>query len=128
MINKSDQEVELSVQVHSIGNVDTEVITGGSGAPILVLHGFHNLTAQSPFLRKLAAHGTVHAPSLPGFSHSVRPDDFDSIYDLLHFCLDFIDSPVDEPLVDFARRRGHAKSLACVSRSKTPGRHAECGP
>ncbi len=92
------EEGNLSLEVRGIGKVDAEVIVGGSGAPILVLHGFHNLPAQSPFLNKLTAYGKVYAPSLPGFGHTVRPDDFDTIYDLFHFCLDFIDSLPDQPL------------------------------
>ena len=98
MINLPGEEVDLSVEVRSIGKLDIEVMTGGSGAPILVLHGFHNLPAQSAFLRKLTAFGAVYAPSLPGFGHSVRPDDFDSVYDLLHCCLDFIDDLPNQPL------------------------------
>lgn len=92
------EENDLSLEVRSVGNVDAEVLVGGSGSPILVLHGFHNLPARSPFLKKLTACGKVYAPSLPGFGHTVRPDDFDTVYDLVHFCLDFIDSLPDQPL------------------------------
>lgn len=92
------EEGDLSLEVRSIGKVDAEVIVGGSGTPILVLHGFHNLPAQSPFLSKLTACGKVYAPSLPGFGQTARPEDFDTIYDLVHFCLDFIDGLPDEPV------------------------------
>ena len=84
-------EGELSLEVRSVGQVDAEVIVGGTGAPILVLHGFYNFSVQSPFLRKLTACGKVYAPSLPGFGHTKRPDDFDTTYDLVNFCLDFVD-------------------------------------
>lgn len=89
---------DLAVDVRRVGKVDAEVVVGGSGAPIVVLHGFHNLPVQSPFLRKLTACGTVYAPSLPGFGHTARPDDFDTTYDLVNFCLDLVDGLAQEPV------------------------------
>lgn len=88
----------LTLKNRSVGKLDVEVITGGSGDPILVLHGFHNLPVQSSFLERLTACGTVHAPSLPGFGHTARPDNVDTVYDLVHFCLDYIDGLPKRPL------------------------------
>ncbi len=91
-------EGDLAVEVRRVGKVDAEVVVGGAGAPIVVLHGFHNLPVESPFLRKLTACGTVYAPSLPGFGHTVRPDDFDTTYDLVNFCLDFVEALPQGPV------------------------------
>jgi pimeloyl-ACP methyl ester carboxylesterase len=49
------------------------------------------VSAEAPFLDLLADHTEVVAPSHPGFGHSPRPDDFDSVYDLVHLYLDFLD-------------------------------------
>ncbi len=87
----SDSTAQLFVETHLVRGIQTEVVHGGHGAPILVLHGFHNLPADSRFLRELAAYGEVFAPSLPGFGHTARPEYLDSIYDLVHFCMDFAD-------------------------------------
>ena len=64
--------------------IDLEVLRGGDGDPIVLLHGMRSLTAASRFPALLAAHGAVLAPSCPGFGASPRPKDFDTIYDLVH--------------------------------------------
>jgi pimeloyl-ACP methyl ester carboxylesterase len=64
--------------------IDLEVLRGGDGDPIVLLHGMRSLTAASRFPALLAAHGSVVAPSCPGFGASPRPKDFDTIYDLVH--------------------------------------------
>ena len=87
----SDSTAPLNAETHLVRDIETEVIHGGQGAPIVVLHGFHNLPANSRFLQALAAHGEVFAPSLPGFGHTTRPGHFDTVYDLVHFCLDFVE-------------------------------------
>jgi pimeloyl-ACP methyl ester carboxylesterase len=68
----------------TVHGIDLEVLRGGDGDPILLLHGFHGLTPESRFASLLADHGTVVAPSCPGFGDSPRPKDFDTIYDLVH--------------------------------------------
>ena len=74
----------------SINNIALEVLRRGSGRPILVLHGFHNLDPKAPFLDHLAAYGEVIAPSHPGFGNSERPDGFESVYDLVLLYLELI--------------------------------------
>ena len=68
----------------TVHGIDLEVLRGGSGDPIVLLHGMRSLAAASRFPALLAAHGTVIAPSSPGFGDSPRPKDFDTIYDLVH--------------------------------------------
>jgi pimeloyl-ACP methyl ester carboxylesterase len=68
----------------TVHGIDLEVLRGGDGDPIVLLHGMRSLTATSRFPALLAAHGAVLAPSCPGFGASPRPKDFDSIYDLVH--------------------------------------------
>ena len=48
--------------------------TGGSGPPLVLLHGF-TLTGRqwNPFLDELGKHHTVIVPDLPGLGRSARP-------------------------------------------------------
>jgi pimeloyl-ACP methyl ester carboxylesterase len=75
-----------------IGGIDSEVLRGGTGRPALVLHGFQTISPRAPFLSELAAHASFFAPSLPGFGGSARPEDFDTVYDLVRHTLDLIES------------------------------------
>jgi pimeloyl-ACP methyl ester carboxylesterase len=68
-----------------------EVVRRGAGRPLLLLHGFHPVSADAPVLDLLGKHAEVIAPSHPGFGRSARPSDFDTVYDLVHFYLDLIE-------------------------------------
>src|SRR5262245_27020918 len=68
-----------------------DVVRRGTGRPILLLHGMTPVSAEAPFLDLLVDHAEVLAPSHPGFGHSARPEDFYSVYDLVHFYLEFLD-------------------------------------
>lgn len=68
----------------TVHGIDLEVVRGGDGDPIVLLHGMSSLTPASRFPALLAAQGAVIAPSCPGFGTSPRPKDFDTIYDLVH--------------------------------------------
>jgi pimeloyl-ACP methyl ester carboxylesterase len=75
----------------SVRGIELEVVRRGAGCPLLLLHGFHAVDPRAKFLDLLAAHGEVIAPSHPGFGHSARPDDFDSVYDLIQLYLSVLD-------------------------------------
>jgi pimeloyl-ACP methyl ester carboxylesterase len=74
------------------GNIDLEVLRRGSGSPIVLVHGINTISLAAPFLDPLAQHGEIIAPSLPGFGHSPRPDDVDTMYDLVHVVLAVLDA------------------------------------
>lgn len=77
-----------------VGTFDLEILRRGnprSGPPILLIYGINNISRQAPFLDLLAEHGEVVAPSHPGFGHSPRPADFDTMYDLVHLYLAVLD-------------------------------------
>ena len=59
-------------------------IEGGSGAPLVFLHGAGGATVADPFLEKLAAKYHVYAPLLPGYGDS---EECGSIRDMLDFTL-----------------------------------------
>jgi pimeloyl-ACP methyl ester carboxylesterase len=79
----------MSLQV---GPLDLEVLRRGSGRPILLVHGGNPVSPEAAFLDLLAGHGEVIAPSHPGFGNSARPDDFDTMYDLVHLYRELLDA------------------------------------
>src|SRR5437763_4386547 len=74
------------------GDIELEVLRRGSGRTILLVHGANPVSPEAPFLDLLAEHGEVVAPSHPGFGNSPRPDDFDTLYDLVHLYLEILDA------------------------------------
>ena len=74
----------IATERMTVHGIALEVLRGGDGAPIVLLHGMRSLPAACRFPALLAAHGAVLAPSCPGFGASPRAQDFDTIYDLVH--------------------------------------------
>ncbi|HEV2334526.1 MAG TPA: alpha/beta hydrolase [Stellaceae bacterium] len=83
-----------------VGPLDLEVLrrgpTGANRRPILLVHGVNPVSAGAPFLDLLAEHGDIIAPSSPGFGSSPRPEDFDTMYDLVHLYREVLDG-LSEP-------------------------------
>jgi len=67
------------------------LMRGGSGPPLLFLHGASGAGAWPPFMQSLAAKYDVIVPQHPGFNDSDTPDWLDTIHDLAYFYLDFLD-------------------------------------
>jgi pimeloyl-ACP methyl ester carboxylesterase len=76
----------------SVGDIELEVIRRGRGRPILLLHGMQNVNPQARFLDLLGQGAEIIAPSHPGFGHSARPADFDTVYALAHLYLEILDT------------------------------------
>jgi len=74
-----------------MSGIDLEVVRRGAGRPVVVLHGMQNVDPRAPFLDMLGEHAEIIAPSHPGFGRSARPAGFETVYDLLHFYLDFLE-------------------------------------
>jgi len=83
---------------HIVGGIDLEVLRRGAGRPVLLLHGMQPVDPRAPFLEMLGRHAEIIAPSHPGFGRSARPKDFETVYDLVHFYLEFLDSLPHEKL------------------------------
>ncbi|MBM3925679.1 MAG: alpha/beta hydrolase [SAR202 cluster bacterium] len=62
-----------------------QVLKGGRGAPLLVLHGVGGSQGWLGFHEALSKHFTVHAPSHPGYNKSERVGWVDSITALAHY-------------------------------------------
>lgn len=76
----------------SVHGIELEVLRRGKGRPGLLLHGFQTVDPAAPFLDLLGRHVEIIAPSHPGFGHSPRPGDFDTVYDLVHLYLAVLDA------------------------------------
>ncbi len=76
---------KLTVQV---AGTPVEVFSGGSGPPLLFLHGGGGFGTFDPTSGPIAEHHTVYAPSLPGFYGTPRPGWLYSVTDLAHFVLE----------------------------------------
>jgi len=74
-----------------VSGVDLEILRRGEGPPLVLLHGFAPVEPDAPFLDDLAQDAEVFAPTHPGFGHSTRPADFDTVYDLVHLYLALLD-------------------------------------
>src|SRR3989442_14261451 len=75
----------------SAGGVELVVVRRGSGHPVLLLHGMQNFDPRARFLDLLGRRAEIIAPSHPGFGHSPRPADFETVSDLVHLYLDVLD-------------------------------------
>jgi pimeloyl-ACP methyl ester carboxylesterase len=69
---------------------EIEVRSGGSGPPILLLHGSYGWWGWEPIHQRLATQFTVLAPSHPGFGGSPKIQDIDTVDDLAYLYLDLI--------------------------------------
>ena len=89
----------LSLDTLTIRGKKIQLLRGGSGAPLLYLHGLvadlHSLptnTGFTTFHESLAATFSVSAPALPGYAESEGFDDLETIEDAVFFCLDVLDT------------------------------------
>lgn len=73
-----------------VNGCKTHLRRGGSGAPLLYLHGASGAPAIMPFMEKLAARFDVFVPEHPGFGLSEEPEWLENIHDLAYFYLDFL--------------------------------------
>ena len=62
--------------------ITVELRRGGSGAPLLVIHGEFGVPGWLESFAQLAEHYDVTAPSLPGYGRSTRPDWIMGVHDL----------------------------------------------
>lgn len=71
MTTASTTHQEVTIEV---AGGEVFVRTGGSGAPLFVIHHDIGAHAWTPFYERLAESFTVYLPDLPGFGKSERPE------------------------------------------------------
>ena len=71
----------------TVGGAEVQMFSGGSGPPLLYLHGAGGNAGWQGFHETLSQKYTVYVPSLPGFNGTPRPDWISTIPDLAHFTL-----------------------------------------
>src|SRR5262245_35730572 len=74
----------------AVNGCNIALMRGGSGPPLLVLHGASGAGTWLPFMTTLAESFDVIVPEHPGFGASDTPDWLDNIHDLAYFYLDFL--------------------------------------
>ncbi|HEX3882176.1 MAG TPA: alpha/beta hydrolase [Stellaceae bacterium] len=74
----------------TVAGAAIRLFRGGTGAPLLFLHGAGGHTGWRPFMETLSAEFEVIAPEHPGFGQSDDPPWLDSVADLAYFHLDLI--------------------------------------
>ena len=108
---------------HVVGGIDLEVVRRGAGRPVLLLHGAQTVDPRAPFLEMLGRHAEIIAPSHPGFGRSARPADFETVYDLVNFYFDFLETLPQEKvtLIGFSFGGWLAAELAVKCRHRLEG-------
>ena len=69
----------------SVGDTQVEMFSGGSGPPLLFLHGAGGNSGWQAYHEELSKTHTVYVPSQPGFNGTERPEWLYTITDLAHF-------------------------------------------
>ena len=74
----------MKMMREKLGAFDIRVWSGGSGAPLLYLHGFEHHPGAASFLTRLSRNHEVRAPEHPGFGESTS---FEENYDVIDVAL-----------------------------------------
>ena len=89
----------LHTETLSIRNQKVQLLQGGTGSPVLYLHGLvadiHSLPADGGFTTfhdTLAESFSLYAPALPGYADTEGHNDLENIEDMVFFCLDVLDA------------------------------------
>ncbi|HEY6820823.1 MAG TPA: alpha/beta hydrolase [Burkholderiales bacterium] len=69
----------------------THLRRGGSGSPLLYLHGASGAPAIMPFMEQLAKRFDVLVPEHPGYGLSDEPQWLENIHDMAYFYLGFME-------------------------------------
>jgi pimeloyl-ACP methyl ester carboxylesterase len=83
---------------HKVRDVTVRMLRGGSGPPLLFLHGANGLPVWLPVFELLSRNFEVYVPEHPGFGTSDNPPWMRNIGDLAMYYLDFIDGLGAQPI------------------------------
>lgn len=82
---------EVAERIVEVGPVSTRVLVGGTGSPLLYLHGAGGLL-WDPFLEALAAEHTVYAPEHPGGGEPDALTHLPGLWELVLFYDELLDT------------------------------------
>ena len=75
-----------------VGGIDVHTLIGGSGPPLLVLHGAGGNRGWRRWMAQVGERFTIYAPTHPGFGRSGDAEWMEGIDDLARFYLWFLDT------------------------------------
>ena len=106
-----------------VAGIKTQVFTGGSGAPLIVLHGGEGNQGWTPYHEALSQHFAVHVPSHPGYNGTERPGWVNAVTDVAHFYLGLMEALRLEQasLIGFSLGGWIAAEIAAMCPSKLKG-------
>jgi pimeloyl-ACP methyl ester carboxylesterase len=81
---------EFSQEILEIRGCKLFMQRGGSGEPVVFLHGANAPEGQLPFMKELAQRYEVFVPDHPGFGRSDTPDWIEHVGDMAYFYLDVL--------------------------------------
>ena len=87
MIGAASEHAQMEV----VPGGELEIYRDGHGPQLVVLHGAYGWWGWEPVHEQLAERFTVVAPCHPGFGHSPRFAEVDSMDDLAYFYLDYLE-------------------------------------
>ena len=76
---------DFSEEFVEVGGSKVQLLKGGSGDSLLILHGAGGNGGWLRYLQTLSDHYTVYLPSHPGFDASERPEWMETIHDMACF-------------------------------------------
>ena len=76
---------DFTEEIVDVGGSKLQLLKGGSGEPLLILHGAGGSRGWLRYAQALSDRFTVYLPSHPGFGTSERPDWIESVPDLACF-------------------------------------------
>jgi len=84
-------QAPITRETITLAGIEIELFEGGSGAPLLFLHGAQGFSPGHPYVEPLTRSRRLIAPSHPGFGTSALPLWLDAVDDIAYLYLEFLD-------------------------------------